>query len=133
METEISELKKAFEDDSDFGSQFVFIVVNKKTPVRLFYSSHSSSSSNPPPGTVVDHSITRQLPASVDSKEKRYSFYLISQHVRQGVSFIFYFETNFESHKSVAPTCYTVLADNSTLSVDQIEQLTFKLCHLYYK
>jgi len=63
---------------------------------------------NPGPGTVIDHTIT---------KARWYDFFLVSQHVTQG---------------TVTPTHYVVVHDSTTLSADHLQQLTYKLCHLYY-
>ncbi|EDV32449.2 uncharacterized protein Dana_GF14047 [Drosophila ananassae] len=80
-----------------------YIVVTKSMNTRFF-----NNGRNPPPGTVVDDVVT--LP-------ERYDFYLVSQQVRQG---------------SVSPTSYNVLYSNIRLSPDQIQKLTYKMCHLYY-
>jgi hypothetical protein len=48
---------------------------------------------------------------------ERYDFFLISQSVRQG---------------TVNPTSYNVVEDNSTLKPEHLQQLTYKLTHLYY-
>ncbi|XP_017099105.2 protein piwi [Drosophila bipectinata] len=80
-----------------------YVVVTKSMNTRFF-----NNGRNPPPGTVVDDIVT--LP-------ERYDFYLVSQQVRQG---------------SVSPTSYNVLYSNIRLSPDQIQKLTYKMCHLYY-
>ncbi|XP_020807330.1 protein piwi [Drosophila serrata] len=81
-----------------------YVVVTKSMNVRFFQNGRQ----NPPPGTVVDDVVT--LP-------ERYDFYLVSQKVNQG---------------SVSPTSYNVLYSNIRLSPDQIQKLTYKMCHLYY-
>ncbi|ALC39293.1 piwi [Drosophila busckii] len=81
-----------------------YIVVTKACNTRFF----TMNQQNPPPGTVVDNVVT--LP-------ERYDFYLVSQTVRQG---------------TVAPTSYNVVYSNIRLSPDQIQKLTYKMCHLYY-
>ncbi|XP_060658910.1 protein piwi [Drosophila nasuta] len=81
-----------------------YIVVSRAANTRLF----TSSKQNPPPGTVVDDVIT--MP-------ERYDFYLVSQAVRHG---------------TVAPTSYNVVHSKIRLSPDQIQKLTYKMCHLYY-
>ncbi|KAL7738918.1 hypothetical protein ACLKA6_016921 [Drosophila palustris] len=81
-----------------------YIVVTKATNTRFF----TTNNENPPPGTVVDDVVT--MP-------ERYDFYLVSQTVRQG---------------SVSPTCYNVVHSNIRLTPDQIQKLTYKMCHLYY-
>lgn len=47
----------------------------------------------------------------------RNDFYLVSQSVRQG---------------TVSPTAYNILRDESGLTADQLQQLTYKQTHLYY-
>lgn len=81
-----------------------YVVVTKSSNTRFF----TGNSQNPPPGTVVDDVVT--LP-------ERYDFYLVSQTVRQG---------------SVSPTSYNVIYSNIRLSPDQLQKLTYKMCHLYY-
>ncbi|KAH8251452.1 hypothetical protein KR038_005676 [Drosophila bunnanda] len=81
-----------------------YVVVTKSMNVRFFQNGRQ----NPPPGTVVDDVVT--LP-------ERYDFYLVSQKVNQG---------------SVSPTSYNVLYSNIRLTPDQIQKLTYKMCHLYY-
>jgi len=81
-----------------------YIVVTKAMTTRFF----TTDNRNPPPGTVVDDVVT--MP-------ERYDFYLVSQTVRQG---------------TVAPTCYNVVHSNIRLTPDQIQKLTYKMCHLYY-
>ncbi|XP_070495735.1 uncharacterized protein [Chironomus tepperi] len=86
---------------------FAFIIVTKRINTR-FFTSKGSNHENPTSGTVVDSVVT--LP-------ERYDFYLISQSVRQG---------------TVSPTSYNVIIDNLGLTPDKIQQLTYKMCHLYY-
>lgn len=80
-----------------------FIVVSKKINTRFFHRKQ-----NPHSGTVVDNVIT--LP-------ERYDFFLVSQSVHQG---------------SVSPTNYNILHDNTGLSADQFQILSYKMTHLYY-
>ena len=47
----------------------------------------------------------------------RYDFFLVSQSVRQG---------------TVTPTHYNVVHDTTLLKPDDVQRLTYKLCHLYY-
>ncbi|EDW63285.1 protein piwi [Drosophila virilis] len=89
---------------STTAPMLAYIVVTKSSNTRFFLDSMR----NPPPGTVVDDVVT--LP-------ERYDFYLVSQTVRQG---------------TVSPTSYNVLYSNIRLSPDQLQKLTYKMCHLYY-
>ena len=63
---------------------------------------------NPQPGTVVDSDIVHPT---------WYDFFLVSQSVKQG---------------TVTPSHYHVIADNTGLTPDQMQVLTYKLCHLYF-
>lgn len=74
----------------------------------LISNSQGRRMENPAPGTIVDHTITRR---------DYYDFFLVSQNVRQG---------------TVSPTHYLIIHDKAELSPDQLQRLTFKLCHLYY-
>ena len=47
----------------------------------------------------------------------REDFYIISQHVRQG---------------TVSPTHYVIVADNSNLKIDHVQQITYRMTHMYY-
>lgn len=47
----------------------------------------------------------------------RYDFFIVSQCVRQG---------------TVSPTSYNVISDNSGLSPDHLQRMTYKFTHLYY-
>lgn len=80
-----------------------FIVVSKRLNTRIFMNN-----GNPPPGTVVDSTIT--LPTM-------YDFFLISQSVNQG---------------TVSPTSYNIIYDALNLKPDVAQQLTYKLCHMYF-
>ncbi|KAK9522441.1 hypothetical protein VZT92_018908 [Zoarces viviparus] len=59
-------------------------------------------------GTIVDYEVTHR---------EWYNFYIVSQAVRKG---------------SVSPTHYNVVYDTSGLTPDHMQQLTYKLCHMYY-
>uniref|UniRef100_A0A0A9YSH4 Protein piwi n=1 Tax=Lygus hesperus TaxID=30085 RepID=A0A0A9YSH4_LYGHE len=80
-----------------------FIVVSKRINTRIFYQAN-----NPPPGTVVDSTIT--LP-------NMYDFFLVSQSVNQG---------------TVSPTSYNVIYDKQNIRPDVIQQLSYKLTHMYF-
>uniref|UniRef100_A0A1A9W0S0 Piwi n=1 Tax=Glossina brevipalpis TaxID=37001 RepID=A0A1A9W0S0_9MUSC len=82
---------------------FAYVIVTKSINTRFFHEER-----NPPPGTVVDDVVT--LP-------ERYDFFLVSQSVRQG---------------TVSPTSYNVVHSTIRLSADQMQLLTYKMCHLYY-
>ncbi|XP_030384844.1 protein piwi [Scaptodrosophila lebanonensis] len=81
-----------------------YIVVTKSSNTRFFTDSYQ----NPPAGTIVDDVVTQP---------ERFDFYVVSQTVRQG---------------TVSPTNYNVVYSTIGLSPDQIQKLTYKMCHLYY-
>merc|ERR1719154_569998 len=85
--------------------KLTYIIVNKKINPKFI---SSPSPANPLCGTVIDDVVT--LP-------ERYDFFLVSQSVRQG---------------TVNPTSYNVIRDNSGLTPDHLQKLTYKLCPLYY-
>jgi len=86
---------------------FTFILVQKRINTRIFLMARDRMD-NPAPGTVLDHTITRR---------NHYDFFLVSQLVRQG---------------TVSPTHYVVLEDTSTMKVDHVQKITYKMTHLYY-
>ncbi|KAL0122352.1 hypothetical protein PUN28_007227 [Cardiocondyla obscurior] len=105
-ENEVGTLKKKLEE-LYYGPNFkmIFIIVNKKINVRLFDHTRRT---NPPIGTIVDDVITNPL---------KYDFFIVSQHVRQG---------------TVSPTSYNVISDNTGLTAEVVQCITFKLTHIYY-
>ncbi|XP_035892676.1 protein argonaute-2 isoform X2 [Anopheles stephensi] len=87
-----------------------FIVVQKRHHTRLFPHGNGTSEGrncNVPPGTIVDSEIT--MP-------NRFEFYLVSHAAVQGVA---------------KPTKYVVLYDDSNCLPDQLQALTYNLCHLF--
>jgi aubergine-like protein len=105
------ELKKVKEALSELNSatELTFIVVCKRIGARFYMRSRTDNSfSNPPPGTVIDHTVTRQ---------ERYDFYLISQSTRQG---------------TVTPTYYNIIHDEAGFAPEIHQKLAFKLTLLYY-
>lgn len=103
---QLREAMKALRLNPENMPKLTFIVVQKRINTRLF--ARRGEYENPPPGSVVDHTVTRR---------DWYDFFLVSQHVGQG---------------TVSPTHYCVLKDESQLSIEQVQKLTFKMCHLYY-
>ncbi|KAL3288101.1 hypothetical protein HHI36_002551 [Cryptolaemus montrouzieri] len=87
----------------DIPLKMAVVVVSKRINTRIFQGDN-----NPPPGTVVDNTIT--LP-------ERYDYFIVSQCVNQG---------------TVTPTSFNVIDDNMGLSPDNMQKLTYKMCHLYY-
>ncbi|CAH2225762.1 piwi 1 [Pelobates cultripes] len=92
---------------SQDNPRLTVIVVKKRINAR-FFGVFGGRLQNPPPGTIVDVEVTRP---------EWYDFFIISQSVRVG---------------TVSPTHYNVVYDNGGLTPDQMQRLTYKLCHLYY-
>ena len=70
---------------------------------RFFTNPRGGQPDNPPPGTLIDDVVT--LP-------ERHDFFLISQSVRQG---------------TVNPTSYNIIYNESGLSPDILQRLTYKV------
>lgn len=95
--------------EKDYTPAMTFLVVQKRHHTRLFCDERDGvgRSKNIPPGTTVDTVITH--PSERD-------FYLCSHQGIQGTS---------------KPTHYHVLWDDSDLSMDVLQSLTYAMCHLY--
>lgn len=90
-----------------YNPKFTVVIVSKRINIR-FFQADSRCLENPNPGTVLDHTITRQTWPD---------FYLVSQHVRHG---------------TVSPTHYIVVHGHTELKPDHIQRLSYKLTHMYY-
>ncbi|XP_064073590.1 piwi-like protein Ago3 [Vanessa tameamea] len=90
-----------------YKPSLTYVVVQKRINTRIFMKT-GKEFANPHPGTVVDHDITRR---------DWYDFLIVSQKVNQG---------------TVTPTHYVVVHDDSGMTPDQCQRLTYKMCHLYY-
>jgi aubergine-like protein len=107
---QVEEAIKALQPD--YQPMLSVIIVKKRMNTRIFRVDNRNRNQprydNPPPGTVVDDIITKPM---------WYDFFIVSQSVNQG---------------TVAPTHYHVLRDTNKFSVNIMQRLTYKLCHLYY-
>ncbi|XP_063537171.1 piwi-like protein Ago3 isoform X1 [Cydia strobilella] len=105
---EIPQMKICFDVLGEtYKPTLTYIVVQKRINTRIFGRGREGLS-NPRPGTVLDHTITRR---------DWYDFLIVSQKVNQG---------------TVTPTHYVVVHDDSGLTPDQCQKITYKMCHLYY-
>jgi len=104
-EHEVKQLKAALKSLSP-NINLTFIITSKRINTR--FTTAGTHADNPNSGTVVDDVVT--LP-------ERYDFFLVSQSVTQG---------------TVNPTSYNVLCDDSGMKPDHLQQLSYKLTHLYY-
>ncbi|CAG2174239.1 unnamed protein product, partial [Oppiella nova] len=108
---EVVQLLNALQDFgaayNNYVPQVSYIVVQKRINAKLLMK-RGAELDNPPPGSVVDHSITRN---------NYYDFYLISQYVTQG---------------TVTPTHYIVVHDTNAMPPDRMQKIAYKMTHLYY-
>nr|AFX89028.1 argonaute 2a [Mayetiola destructor] len=91
--------------------QITIIIVQKRHHTRFFPNKTIGidANNNVPPGTIVDTEIVRSNP-----NEKH--FFLVSHQALKGVA---------------RPTKYSVIYDNGQHDIDDIQQLTYNLCHLF--
>ncbi|CAB3376741.1 Hypothetical predicted protein [Cloeon dipterum] len=111
LSSELVVMKKAFRTIGEsYSPKITFLVVQKRHHTRFFPNSgDGDKNGNVPAGFVVDNMITH--PTDMD-------FYLVSHQSIQGTS---------------RPTKYKVLYDDAKMTEDELEKLTFFLCHLYAK
>lgn len=96
--------------EPNYKPAITFIVVQKRHHTRFFPVDKRISEDrncNVPAGTIVDKSITHPT---------RQDFYLVSHASIQGVA---------------KPTKYVTLWDDSLISDDHLEELTYYLCHMF--
>ncbi|KAL8600515.1 Protein argonaute-2 [Nucella lapillus] len=96
----------------DYRPGITFIVVQKRHHTRLFCSDRKDQtgrSGNIPAGTTVDMGITHPT---------EFDFYLCSHAGIQGTS---------------RPSHYHVLWDNNRFTADELQILTYQLCHTYVR
>jgi aubergine-like protein len=91
-----------------YDPHLTYITCMNNVPARFFMMGSPEGPKNPPPGTVLE---------PVSPRADHYSFFLVNQHVSRG---------------SAAPTQYIVAYESSPFSVDALENLTFRLSHMYY-
>lgn len=92
--------------------KITMVVVQKRHHTRFFpgdskIGSQDWKNNNVPPGTIVDDKITAP---------KENHFYLVSHQSIQGVA---------------RPTKYCILYDEANWGIDELQGLTFDLCHLF--
>merc|ERR1719435_778210 len=109
MARELADIRAACKDLQDtYEPQITYIVVQKRHNTRFFPSDNNKyKNGNALAGTVVDQGINH--PTDGD-------FYLLSHEGIQGTS---------------RPYHYQVLWDDSDFSADELEVLSYYLCHLY--
>lgn len=101
---------RAFGVEYQKSVKITIIVVQKRHHTRFFPGKSGISkdkNNNVPPGTIVDQEITHP---------NENHFYLVSHAAIQGVA---------------RPAKYCILLDESNFSIDDIQNFTYNLCHLY--
>uniref|UniRef100_A0A1L8DX88 Putative germ-line stem cell division protein hiwi/piwi n=1 Tax=Nyssomyia neivai TaxID=330878 RepID=A0A1L8DX88_9DIPT len=96
--------------DAKYKPNICFIVVQKRHHTRLFPEKKGPSvgkNKNVPPGTIVDTTI---VPAIQNQ------FYLVAHQAIQGVA---------------KPTKYCILVDEANIPIDELQALTYNLCHMF--
>ncbi|UJR20428.1 hypothetical protein I4U23_023559 [Adineta vaga] len=106
LDYEVTEIKNICRQIYPNGSvpQLTFIVVKKRHNTRFFLYDNNQTL-NVEPGTVIDQEITHPF---------QFDFYLCSQKAIKGTS---------------RPALYHVIHDDNQFSSDDIQQLTYWLCH----
>ena len=111
----IREACLSLEEKAKYRPGITFIVVQKRHHTRLFcrdkkdLMDRDNRSGNVPPGTTVDHGITHPT---------EFDFYLCSHQGIQGTS---------------RPSHYHVLWDDNKFSADELQRITYQLCHTYVR
>lgn len=108
---EIKEINQYLEKAEATKSKktLTYIVLNKKSNLKIFVSKDKSNFEGCQPGTIVDNTIVNEK----GFKE----FFMISQLVRAGCA---------------SATHYNVMFDNHNSDKKDIYKMMYKLCYLYY-
>jgi len=113
LQRELTAIREAcIKLEPDYKPGITFIVVQKRHHTRLFCSDkkeQSGKSGNIPAGTTVDIGITHPT---------EFDFYLCSHQGIQGTS---------------RPSHYHVLWDDNHFDADELQCLTYQLCHTYVR
>ena len=95
-----------------YQPRITFIVVQKRHHTRFFPvdpRDRNGRGNNVPPGTIIEREITHSA---------EFDFYLCSHTAIQGTS---------------RPCHYHILWDDSNLTVDEIQTLSYQLCHTFWR
>lgn len=107
-------MKRAIEDVFNKASKkptITVVIVNKRITQRFFVEDEYGNVRNPPSGCIIN----TELVESTDLTS--FDFFLIPQETTQGC---------------VLPTHFFVAFNDSSMSKESIEKLTYDLCHYYY-
>lgn len=109
LNVELTALRRACQQKkNNYNPQITFIIVQKRHHTRFFPQGKSEGKNrNVFPGTVVDTDITQP---------NETQFFLVSHQSIQGTA---------------RPTKYCLLRDDSNLSMDKLQSITYNLCHMF--
>lgn len=110
MATEFQAMRRACQSFQMTNCKMTVVVVQKRHHTRFFPGQSGigdRKNNNVPAGTIVDTQITYP-------NETHY--YLVSHQSIQGVA---------------KPTKYCVLCDESNINIDDLQALTYNLCHMF--
>ncbi|XP_069977752.1 protein argonaute-2 [Penaeus vannamei] len=106
LQHELLAIREACKElEETYKPAITFVVVMKRHHTRFFPVNEMGK--NIPPGTVVDSGITHPIERD---------FYLCSHHGIKGTS---------------RPAHYHVLWDDNNLTMDQLQEFTYNMCHVY--
>lgn len=111
LNLEIGQFRSAFSRiDPEYKPKVTFVVVQKRVNMKFYkeIDAMKRTYENLPPGTVIDSEVTHKT---------FFDYYVVSQHVTQGAT---------------TPSHYFCLLDENNFGADIVEQLTYKLCFMYY-
>lgn len=114
IETEVAQLKEAIKETYNKAKNMpsiTVVIVNKRITQRFFFE-QDGVLMNPPSGCLIDSDIVEKQDSA-----NEFDFYLVPQFTTQGC---------------VLPTHFYVAYNDSTLTKEAIEKLTFDLCHYYF-
>jgi aubergine len=92
-----------------YNPALTYVLCMSNVSARFFQPTESGEMVSPQPGTVIESILPATSPA--------HTFYLINQHVARGTA---------------VPTQYVVAYDSSTSAPECLQNLTYRLSHMYY-
>eukprot|EP01117_Protostelium_nocturnum_P016842 TRINITY_DN6745_c0_g2_i1.p1 TRINITY_DN6745_c0_g2~~TRINITY_DN6745_c0_g2_i1.p1 ORF type:complete len:994 (-),score=216.74 TRINITY_DN6745_c0_g2_i1:22-3003(-) len=107
IQNEVVQIFSTFGQFGNYSPKVSVVIVRKRIHTRFFWKNNNSDTLlNPPPGTLVDSGIGA----------KGFDFFLVSQYASQG---------------TVTPTHYHVVHNSTDIEPQDLQLITYKLCHLY--
>ena len=92
-----------------YNPALTYVLCVSNVTARFFQPSENGEMSSPQPGTVIESALPGSCPA--------HTFFLINQHVARGTA---------------VPTQYIVAYDSSNAAAESLQNLTYRLSHMYY-